>query len=153
MADRRQCGIDIIQETDGTPNKGWQEAPTQPLCVLESKENPLKAYINDTRTNGVILFRKKLEFKSYKLSETYETRVWTLPIVIMSESEILLDAIFDQLRETINRYTDAPFATDTNGITYSRADLEEGKMDENLYHVAMDCNIILTEQFTSVVIA
>jgi hypothetical protein len=152
MADRRQCGIDIIQETDGTPNKGWQEAPTQPLCVLESKENPLKAYINDTRTNGVILFKKKLGFKSNHHG-TRETRVWTLPIVIMSESEILLAAIFDQLRETINRYTDDPFATDTNGITYTRADLEQGDMDENLYHVAMDAVIILTEQFAEITIA
>jgi len=153
MASRRQCVIDILGETDGDPNKGWQTDPAVPTMVLESQTNTLHSYIYNCPDNGVIVVKKEYDWDPEKLSPTKENRIWTFNVVLINQSETLLDAMFDQFVEVFDRYTSAPFATDTNSITYSYARVVKGVQDPRLPKFVMDCQIILCEFLSDVVIA
>ena len=79
--------------------------------------------------------------------------MWNFPCIIICRTSDNLQDVFDQVRETFDRYTDAPFATDTNSNTYTRADIQEGIQDPRLPKFVIEVTVQLSELFSSVVIA
>lgn len=134
---------------------GWIAPPTEPELVMISNVNPLPAEFGKHRTNGTIAMKKNYSFDREKLSSTYENRIWSFPIMIVGNSEVNLQGLFDQAREVFDRYTSAPWATGTlgTGTTYSYAGIERADEDERLPAYVMDATVILAEYFASVVIA
>lgn len=153
--DRRFDVKDILDRA----TYGWVAPPTKPLLQVEDKDNPRSAYIGrsaHTVAGGVFLIQKDSSFEREKHSVKYETRVWSFPCIIISESHILLQGLFDQARETFDRYTNptanTPFSTSTLGTstTYRYAGIEKADTDERLSKYAMDTIVYLQEQFVDV---
>jgi len=156
--DRRFDVKDILDRA----TYGWVAPPNKPTLIVEDKANPRSAYIGKYATvpdNGVFFIKKDYSFEREKHSTKYETRVWTFPVIIISQSHILLQGIFDQTRETFDRYTNptanTPFSTSTLGTstTYHYAGIEKSTTVSELPKYAMDAVVYLSEQFVSVVIA
>jgi hypothetical protein len=153
MASRGQCVVDILLETDGTPNKGWQTAPNIPRVVVENQDDPVGPYIYNPPDDGVIIVKKHYNFESEKLSPTYENRVWTFKVVIIASTDANLELMITQCREVFDRYTDSPWSTDTNSVTYDYARLIHGDTVEDINSWVFDGWIQLAQLVTSVVIA
>ena len=66
MVTRRQDVIDILAETDGTPNKGWQTPPNIPAFILEDRHNTSGGFINNPPEDGVMLVRQDMRFEREK---------------------------------------------------------------------------------------
>ena len=156
--DRHLDVIDIITKV----TTGWIAPPTEPVQVLEGRFHTEEAYLTRGKDGGVIIVKRNYTFEREKLSGTYETRVWTIPIVIIApqtategNSLVLLQGLFDQCREVFDRYTSAPWATGTlgTGTTYTYAGIEKGVIRDLSQAAVMDCMVYLKEQFVSVVIA
>ena len=156
--DRRFDVKDILDRA----TYGWIAAPVKPLLQIEDVDYPRVKYIGrdaDVPDNGVIFIKKDYTFERTKHSEKYETRVWSFPIIIISQSHILLQGIFDQCREVFDRYTNpsanTPFSTSTLGTstTYRYAGIERSITVSELPKYAMDAIVFLSEQFVSVVVA
>lgn len=156
--DRRFDVKDILDRA----TYGWIAPPTKPTLVVEDIQNPRGVYIGKHAhipDNGVIVIKKDYTFERNKLSDYYETRVWSFPIIIISQSHILLQGMFDQCRETFDRYTqpstNTPFSTSTLGTstTYKYAGLEKSLTVDTLPKYAMDAIVYLKEEFVSVKVA
>jgi hypothetical protein len=149
--DNRKLDIKDILDKATT---GWIAPPTKPVLIMESDVNTRKSELTKS-AGGRILILKNYEFTSEKLSPTRENRIWTFPCMIISQSEVLLQGIFDQMREVFDRYTSAPWATGTlgTGTTYSYARLVKGSEDPRLPKYVMDVTVILCEYLSPVVIA
>jgi hypothetical protein len=141
---------------------GWVTPPTEPQIVLESRFQSLDAYINRGIDNGVIVIHRVYTFDREKHSRLYETREWAIPISIIApqtttegQSLVLLQGIFDQCREVFDRYTSSPWATGTlgTGTTYTYTGIETANIRDFPQAAVMECQVILKEQFVSVVIA
>ena len=155
--DRRYDVKDILDRA----TYGWIAAPAKPALIVKDRDHPLSAYIGrqaQSIANGVF-YIKDMSFERNKLSDKYETRVWSFNCIIISESFVLLQGLFDQARETFDRYTNktanTPFSTSTLGTstTYIYAGIEAGDLDERPNRYALDCKVYLKEQFVSVVVA
>jgi len=139
---------------------GWRVADCAlPLIVIEDQANPRAGYIGrqaKSILNGVFYIKKGFSFERDKLSHSYETRVWSIPVVIITQSVVLLQGIFDQARETFDRYTkptaDTPWSTSTYGTstTYNYAGIEAGDVDDRINVYALDCTVYLKETFVDV---
>jgi hypothetical protein len=150
--DRRFDVKDILDRA----TYGWVSPPTKPTIIVEDIDNPFASVWLRTITNGIIIIRKGNSFDRERLDlSLYENRVWTFPVTIITESAILLQGIFDQFREVFNRYTSSPWSTSTLGTstTYRKAEVDNAEWDERHPYWVIDCNVILIEQFVSVVIA
>jgi hypothetical protein len=156
--DRRFDVKDILDKA----TYGWVAPPTKPTLVVEDTTYPRKSYLGKaapTIAGGVFFIKKKYSFERRKHSYYHETRVWTFPCVIISQSHILLQGLFDQARETFDRYTtpsaNTPFSTSTLGTstTYTYAGIEKGDVSEKANRYELDCMVYLREQFVSVVVA
>jgi hypothetical protein len=152
--DRRYDVYDILDKV----TVGWISPPTKPTIKIEDRQAPYEAYSGRgafNLTNGVILIRKGVEFDRERLTPLHETRVWHCPVVIITESGILLQGIFDQMREVFNRYTNSPWSTSTLGTstTYDKVELDSASQDERHPHWAMNCTVLLVEHLAAVVIA
>lgn len=156
--DRRFDVKDILDRA----TYGWIAAPTKPALIVEDKANPRGAYIGKYITvpdNGVFLIKKDYTFEREKECEYYETRVWAFPCIIISQSHILLQGMFDQAREVFDRYTqpsaNTPFSTSTLGTstTYNYAGIEKADTVSELPKYAMDTIVYLREIGVSVVVA
>lgn len=150
--DNRKLDIQDILDKATT---GWIIQPSKPTFIMESDVNTRRSELNKSRDNGTIFISKDYEYTSEKLSPTYENRIWTFPCIIISQSEVLLQGIFDQMREVFDRYTSVPWATGTlgTGTTYSYARLEKGDEDPRTKKYVMDVTVILAEFCVPVVIA
>ena len=156
--DRRYDVKDILDRA----TYGWVAPPTKPTLVVEEVDNPRGAYIGrdiQTPTNGVIYIKKDYSFDRRKHSEYVETRVWSFPVMLIAQSHILLQGLFDQARETFDRYTqpsaNTPFSTSTLGTstTYTYAGIEKGSVDDRHSKYIMDCIVYLKESFVDVKVA
>lgn len=153
MASRKQCIKDILLETDGTPNKGWQTPPDIPNVQLEDRVNTFEVWFKQADRLTTILIKKDIEFDREKLGDDQENRVYTSKIAIITNKADNLQLYFDQACETFNRYNKAPFATDTNSITYNEVTIDKGKEDHRRNRFVMDCIVQLIEEFQDIVIA
>lgn len=154
MASRAQCVVDILLETDGTPNKGWQTPPNIPKVIVEDRDNTIDSFIERPPDDGVIVVKKKYKFDfSEKLSLSRENLVWTFEAVIISPTEDLLEQLLDQGREVFDRYCTAKFATDTNSHTYDYARLVEGEPDTRWNIFAHNVFVQLAQFLAEVTIA
>ena len=156
--DRRFDVKDILDKA----TYGWVAPPTKPTIIVEDRANPRSAYIGKKAkyvTNGVFFIKKDWDYDRTKHSDYYETRLWIFPCIIISESMILLQGLFDQARETFDRYTqpsaNTPWSTSTHGTstTYKYAGIEKGTVDDRITHYALDCIVHLLEQFVDVKVA
>lgn len=156
--DRRFDVKDILDRA----TYGWVSPPTKPTLIVENKENRRGSYLGKsapTTAGGVFYIKKDVSFEREKYGPKYETRVWSFPCVIIDESHILLQGLFDQARETFDRYTNptanTPFSTSTLGTstTYRYAGIEKGDVSEKTNRYELDTIVYLQEQFVSVVIA
>ena len=157
--DRRFDVKDILDRA----TYGWVAPPAKPTLIVEDTANPRGAYLGNYAPacpdGGVFLIKKKYSFEREKHSTLYETRVWSFDCVIISQSHILLQGLFDQAREVFDRYThptaNTPFSTSTLGTstTYTYAGIENGDISEKQNRYELDCKVYLREQFVSVVIA
>ena len=134
---------------------GWIAPPTEPEIILEDRDHTRKYYETHARTNGTILIHEEYTFERDKLHMNYETRVWSFPVTIYNESQILLQGTFDQAREVFDRYTVTPHATGTlgTGTTYRYAGIEKGSQQKFSTVYALNCTVFLQEQFVDVKIA
>ena len=153
MASRAQDIVDILLETDGTPNKGWQTPPNIPHVVVEDRDNPLGGFFSNPGTNGTIVVKKDYEDDYEKRASDHENKVWTFDLVIIATTDANLELMIRQVKEVFDRYESAPFATDTNSNTYDWARLLNGKAVEVLSSWAYDAKIQLTNIVSNVVIA
>jgi hypothetical protein len=102
--DRRFDVKDILDKA----TYGWVAPPTKPTLVVEDITHPRGAYLGKaapTKAGGVFFIKKEYSFERKKYNEYYEDRLWAFPCVIISQSHILLQGLFDQARETFDRYT------------------------------------------------
>jgi len=134
---------------------GWVAPPNKPTLIVEDRQTELGLYLENCPDNGAIVIRKNYTCTCEKLSPTYENRVWEFPIVIIGQSNILLQGIFDQAREVFDRYTSAPWSTSTLGTstTYSFAKIERAEGDSRIAKYVMDGTVYLAEYIAAVVIA
>lgn len=143
---------------------GWVVPPNKPTLIVEDKDNPRTAYVGrqprPVPDDGIIIIRKDYTFETEVLKESYyETRVWQFPIMLLAQSAIKLQGMFDQAREVFNRYTrpsaNTPFSTSTlgTGTTYSLARIERGTIDERHPLWVMETTVFLVERFVAVVVA
>ncbi len=153
MASRAQDIVDILLETDGTPNKGWQTDPAIPDVTIEDKDNTVYGFKRNPPINGVIVIKKKYKYEGIKRGPTKENQVWTFKLVIIAHTDAKLDLMIDQAREVFDRYTDAPFATDTNTHTYDYARFMNGETEDQESSWVCDCWVQLALFNASVVIA
>ena len=156
--DRRFDVKDILDRA----TYGWIAAPTKPALIVEDRANPRGAYIGKNATvpdNGVFLIKKDYTFERNKITVGYETRVWAFPCIIIGQSHILLQGLFDQAREVFDRYTNptanTPFSTNTLGTstTYDYAGIERSITVAELPKYAMDTIVYLAEHCVCVVVA
>ena len=153
MASLSQDLVDILLETDGTPNKGWQTPPNIPNVVLEDRDHPLAGYFSNPGTNGTIVVKKQYEDDYEKLASDHENKVWTFDIVIIATTDAALELMIRQAKEVFDRYENAPFATDTNSNTYDWARLKSGSTVEIPSSWTHDAKVQLTNLVSNVVIA
>ena len=140
---------------------GWVAPPNKPTFVVEDRDNPRSGYFSATcPDDGIIIICKDYTFDTEILSESYyETRVWSFPCILIAQSAIKLQGMFDQMREVFNRYTrptaNTPFSTSTLGTstTYSLAKIEKGTIDQRIPMWTMDVTVYLVERFAEVVVA
>lgn len=135
---------------------GWDAgAITEPGIVIISNVNTWESERKKNPDNGTIAIRKNYTFRRVKLAPTRENRLWSFPISIVAQSEVILQGIFDQAREVFDRYTSAPWATGTlgTGATYSYAGIEAAAEDDRLPSYVMDATVFLAEYIVKVVIA
>lgn len=156
--DRRYDVKDILDRA----TYGWVAPPTKPALIVEDVDNPRGRYVGrqaNCPDGGVIFIKKNYSFERTKHTNFFETRVWSLPIIIVSQSHILLQGLFDQSRETFDRYTNptanTPFSTSTLGTstTYNYAGIEKSEAVSELPKYAMDAIVYLTERCQSVKVA
>ena len=138
---------------------GWVAPPTKPQIYVMDRSHSMDSLENLTRSGGVIIIHNNYSFERDKLCNSYETRVWSFPITIISQSDVLLQGLFDQCRETFDRYTNptanTPFSTGTlgTGTTYNYAGIEKADQRHSDASHIMDCIVYLREQFVSVKIS
>ena len=156
--DRRFDVKDILDRA----TYGWVAPPTKPTLVVEDIGNTRGSYIGRDAhipDNGVVFIKKDCSFERRKLSAYHEHRVWMFPIIIIGQSHILLQGMFDQARETFDRYTqpsaNTPFSTSTLGTstTYRYAGIEKSDTVSDISKYAMDCVVYLSEFGVSVKVA
>ena len=153
MASRAQDVVDILLETDGTPNKGWQTPPNIPHVILEDRDNTVGGFFSNPGTNGTIVVKKQYGDEYLELSVGQENQVWTFDLVIIATTDANLELMKAQAKEVFDRYTNAPFATDTNGNTYHWARLISGETVEIHNSWTYDCKVQLVNYVTDKVIA
>lgn len=157
--DRTYDVIDILDlETlvggAGT-EKGWRAPPDKPELFVENRNLTYQSHHCNPEDAGAICVRKGYSYDRERLSLTYENRVWTFEIAIMSVSGVLLQGLLDQAREVFDRYNSSPWATSTlgTGTTYSYAGIEDVTHHEEFWKYHSHCKVILVEQCVPVVIA
>ena len=137
---------------------GWVTPPNKPTLIVEDRDNPSSGFFGRQArsvANGVFFIKKDWDFERDKRCPTYENRLWDFPCMILSESMILLQGLFDQAREVFDRYTDTPWSTSTLGTsnTYDYAAIEKGTVDPRDPYYVMECRVLLLEELVAVVIA
>ena len=156
--DRRFDVKDILDRA----TYGWIAPPNKPSLVVEDEDNPKSASIGRSVVapdDGVFFIKKDFSFERVKRSDYKENRVWAFPCIIISQSHILLQGLFDQSRETFDRYTrrsaNTPFSTSTLGTstTYDYAGIEKSDTDPGIVKYAMDVIVYLKEELVDVVVA
>ena len=155
--DRRYDVKDILDRA----TYGWIAAPAKPALIVKDRDHPLSAYIGRQARSvaGGVFYIKDMSFDRNKHCDEVETRIWSFNCIIISESFVLLQGLFDQARETFDRYTkptaNTPFSTSTLGTstTYTYAGIEKGDLDERPNRYALDCTVYLQEGFADVKVA
>lgn len=162
--DRRFDVKDILDRA----TYGWVTPPNKPLLIVEGTagtagDRPAVRgdFIGESKgsiADGVIFIKKDYTYNRDKLTPLHETVVWEFSCIVIAESNILLQGIFDQMREVFDRYTNpsanTPFSTSTLGTstTYDEALIDSGTVDIRKQYV-MDVTVFLKETVRDVKIA
>ena len=120
----------------------------------------MDAKIDYTKPKQIPLFEeqedgslKQYQYEEEKLCPTYENEVFTFKLVIIATTDANLELMIRQAKEVFDRYTSAPFATDTNSNTYRYARLTRAETEPNPWNFVADAWVQLADFLSSVVIA
>ncbi len=146
MASRGQDVVDIFEAT-------WQTPPNAPDVFLEIKDKTPMSFFKRPPADGVIVVKKSYIDEYERLSFRQENQVWTYKTVIIAKTDAKLELMIRQGKEVLDRYTDVPFATATNGNTYHFARLMNGETRPEISSWVYDGEVQLANFTVDVVIA